>query len=775
MSHLLLLASLLTPTFSAMAAPQDPAQVTQRLQVLLEVDRLQFYSYSLADQIEKKGRPDIAEGLRQLTPEDYLKHLPKGSDLTKIEAWDELLRIVLTKTIPSLQTVSASDLGWSYNFYKKKIFDGFKLKTMKDLVAPNPWNTLTEVSPTGRDLVIPARADRSKVLLETERYISEKTTRAMFWEAIESNRRIEFHVGTEQDFRETVRQRRLNLIVEISPQAHNYNRLSLVQDPATGELFYTISSISGQDRVRHFMAQLQLIRWQNKGFEGQKVRLMSSWVPFHDRLTERLTDHLKTLPKADFVVIGQKGSLESALLTSLMVRELQRQAADGIALEPSIQRLLTQAERSQSALTLIGEGAKLRKELERIGAEKQVSSSPALLTVEHPSHEFSDYLLKDAKGKVQRWRVFSAVWGDEIIPIARSLKNSGHREVVYIGTAGALEGKGVALGDLISAKNVLSHDNQILEFSEGRFAQDVSKKGLTVGQVRTPFEETERWLQESRKNFDIVEVETGLLRKELGSQARLEAYFLISDVVGSEGESLAAAVQNAGRRKNSQLKLLESLFSQKGLVETVIDSSESNRDFDRIYTKFEALKPNRDPFSLAQMALKAQRLGMTTEMDIAALLEVESNFDRRHLLGKLTSLDQAFQTLLRLTGESRLQIVDSPDLQDGILNPKAKPTVKIQIGSLNEEQVLQRLQKNGWNLEPFLKEMNLQILGPTEDGLERSGLTVTNKDAKTIRHHFEREVYRKNGLLIEVNASGDWRLRRIPQAAGGWRCEAVFL
>ncbi len=764
---------LLAPLF--VQASHDPAKVTQRLQRLLEIDRLQFYSYSLADQLEKKGRPDLADGLRRLKPEDYLRHLPQNANLTQIEAWDGLLRTVLVQTIPALHSVSASDLAWSYNFYKKKIFDGFKLKNIKDLSAPNPWNTLTEVSKTGRDLAIPARVDRSQVLLETERYISEKTTRAMFWEAIESNRRIEFHVGTEQDFRETVRQRRLNLIVEISPQAHNYNRLSLVQDPVTGELFYTISSISGQDRVRHFLAQLQLIHWQNKGFEGQKVRLMSSWVPFHDRLTERLTDHLKTLPKADFVVIGQKGSLESAPLTSLMVRELQRQAALGTQLDPSIQRLLTQAEKSQSALTLIGEGAKLRKELERIGGEKQVSSSPALLTVEHPSHEFSDYLLRDRDGKVQRWRVFSAVWGDEIIPIARSLKNSGHREIVYIGTAGALEGKGIALGDLVSAKNVLTHENQILEFSEGRFARDVSKKGLTVGQVRTPFQETERWLRDSKRNFDLVEVETGLLRQELGKEARLEAYFLISDVVGSEGESLAAAVQNAGRRKSSQLKLLESLFSQKGLVEAVVDPSESNRNFDRLYTRLESLKPNRDPFSLAQIALKAQRLGLTADLDLAALLEVESNFDRRQLLGKLTSVDQALQMLLRLTGETRLEIIDSPDLQDGLLNPKTKPTVKIQIGSLTEEQVLRRLQKNGWDLQPFLKEMNLEIRSPSEDGLERGGLAVTTKDAKAIRHHFEREVYRKNGLLIEVNASGDWRLRRVPQAAGGWRCEAVFL
>lgn len=761
---LLILGLLLLPWL----APAAELNVS-RFEYLLGIDRLQFYSYALADQVEKKNQPSLAQALRALKPEAFLQVIPAHENLKDPSRWDDfLVRVLATQGYQ----VSAPELQWNYNFLKNKLVEAFTLKAGKD-VSTASHGLLVSQKSEGQDLRVPELQDTSKVLLEVDRYVSEKTTRAFFWEASESMRAIELHVGTEQDFRESIERRHFEILYEVSPPARNYNRLYVLRHRSTGETLSAISSISGEDRIRHFIAQMQLTQWRGSRMAGHPIRLMSSWVKFHDRIQERLSDQLKTLPRADLVVIGQKGAIESGLQAAWMTEELRRHQSQGTELSPPLQRLL-QRTSTESVFSLIGESSKLRKELERIyeaRGETLKVPSPAQFTIEHPSHEFSDYLVRNQQGEIRRLRVFSAVWGDEILPIARSLKASGQRQVTYIGTAGALPGKGLHVGDLVSGGTVQTHEGQLLSFAPGHYAQNISRKNLRIGQVRSPYFETENWLKANQNKIDVVEVETGALRQELGKDARLQAYFLISDVIGVEGESLAAAAQNSGRRKTSQLRLLESLFQTHGFRSVVFDNRSSSHAFDRAYDRLLSLKPNRDPFSLVQLSLKAVREGLTLDAEFEQILKSEPNFNRKQLIGKLSAIESQLQFFLRAVGEKSLEIIDTLELEEGLLNPKRPLALKIRVGTLSPWQIEERLRARGFELRQFESEARLEITMETE----KSGLLISTRQPKALREHFEKVIYRKNGMMVEVNSTGDWRLRRVPQAAGGWRCEAVLL
>ncbi len=106
--------------------------------------------------------------------------------------------------------------------------------------------------------------DRENILLDTDAYVSVKTTRALYWDAALSNKSVEFHMGTERDFRQTVALEGRHIVAEVKPRAHNYNRIYLVYEPRTGEYSYAFSCISGDDRVKHLVAQLRIVMFENK-------------------------------------------------------------------------------------------------------------------------------------------------------------------------------------------------------------------------------------------------------------------------------------------------------------------------------------------------------------------------------------------------------------------------------------------------------------------------------------------------------------------------------
>lgn len=766
---------------SAQTLAPRHTQATTTLQYLLALDRLDFYTQSLADFLENKKSPELLQALRSLKPEDFFERRFQAQELEQPKSWQELIYKTLQHKHPNL-TVNFTDLEWNYEFFKNKLAARFGIKD--STVAKPGYESESKINPD-IERSIP-RIKGKKILLDTERYIAEKTSRAIVWDSILNGRDFSFFVGTQADFQEQIHKNRLELVTEVLPMARNYNKIYLTFNPATGRYSYAINLISGEDRIKHLAAQLRLVRFNGKSFfhNGQdKIKVYGSAGEFHQRQERILTNLFAKLPHADKIIIGQKGAIEDVIKTAGRMDVISKstpQVLKGLDLPKSknsrFENLLQNANQisafvndSSAPGSVVDKAYELAKDpFER--AYKQFDSEQA-------SHEFADYLLQDKNGKVQRWRVFSAVWGDEIIPIARALKNTSHQDVVYIGTAGAIADKGLKVGDVIAGSQVLTHSGKTLSFDEGRLVKNA--RSYVIGQVHTPFDETDKWLKTQGPRIDAVEVETGYLREQLGANAKLEAYFLISDVVGSESETLAHAAQSASKRKKGQLRLLENLFVQNGIVAPVsnYDLLPINRSLKITYDSLKALRPSREEFSLLQVAQLAVREGKISPIELEALLKTQPSFTR-------TEMSNAILTLGGLLAEiqNRLKTHDkvgvlSETLFNGTFNPKVKTPLKLVIDGVgSKEELIAKIGRENWNrFEGALSQyFEIDIM---ERGLAASpAKSFQVKNAQEFYRSFEEMVLKPAGFTSEVDKNGAYRARSLPGVDGSqrMRCERVF-
>src|SRR5690606_9788418 len=141
-----------------------------------------------------------------------------------------------------------------------------------------------------------------------------------------------------------------------------------------------------------------------------------------------------------------------------------------------------------------------------------------------------------------------------------ALKETGHKHITYMGTAGAFPDKGYKVGDLVIPSHYLDEKGKMV--ARGTAMEiDGAKVGGVVEHVASPFDETFQWLATSSQRSDLVEIETNYLgRIFTGNDAHVRSYLLVSDVLGSEGETLANA--SSSKRRNSLNKLLGSLFDR---------------------------------------------------------------------------------------------------------------------------------------------------------------------------------------------------------------------
>ena len=85
-------------------------------------------------------------------------------------------------------------------------------------------------------------------------------TRGVFWEALESGRTIDFHVGTLRDFVEDIDANGGKIVKEIQPLARNYNKIYWVQYPGEDSPRLAINGIGGNDRLDHLVRHVNLSR-----------------------------------------------------------------------------------------------------------------------------------------------------------------------------------------------------------------------------------------------------------------------------------------------------------------------------------------------------------------------------------------------------------------------------------------------------------------------------------------------------------------------------------
>jgi len=582
--------STIEPTGFYRASRLPASTDVEKLDYYLAVDRLHYYMTEFASFHSGKQDEAVIDALQSITAKQVLDENIPYAKLSDPDKFDTVIQDILKKYYPDIQ-FKKSELVWNYNFLKRKLTEAYTLKESRlakvyknveadDLVGEIAKEiTITDVTP-------------ETLTLDSGHYISNRTTRAVFWEAVENDRTIEFHLGEAREFVKNVEARGGEVLYEVNPMARNYNKIFLVRYPGETEHRVAITNIGGHDRLDHLVHQISLSNLSSKKIVN-KVKIIGDLDDFHERLSRKIKGRLELLPKADRLVIGQKGAIDGIFTLQWKKRALQNLYAE----DPDSVISAFDLDDSKIKEIIDGDGvisaldnkSKIEKAFAKV--ESKFEAKPELYPAKFKELEWdlnvaemADYVFKNAEGKDVRWRVVSNVWGDEIVPVAKALKELGQDNVTYIGTAGAFPDKGYKVGDLVIPSHYLDAKGKI-KARGTPLEVEGAKVGGVVEHVASPFDETFQWLSEASQRSDLVEIETNYLGRIFGAQNdHVRSYLLVSDILGSEGETLASA--SSSKRRNSLNKLLEALYSRdSALFPTALDKPKLTGDALKAWNK----------------------------------------------------------------------------------------------------------------------------------------------------------------------------------------------
>jgi hypothetical protein len=746
------------------------------LQEFLDIDRFHAYTQSWSQTMKKREKAEIAEVIGKLTPKEIADFGFSSDKLQDAFHYDDLIYQYLQKKHPQIPIVR-EDVSWGYDFYKRKLNEAYQLNSPSSF---KPKTSSVVELKSAKDAATALEAlDSSEVLLNVDGYVANRMTRGVFWEASVNQRPIELHVGTAADFKEDLARRGAKVIGEVKTEARNYNPIYLVQDPGAETYHYAITEISGQDRVKHLSMQSALVRWEaSKGklAPPPPVSVVGDAVALLEKERATLTQVLRTIPKADQVVIGQKGAFErtfGSMAKASAVMELVQKnpaALNGI-LTPAQLKLVTKLkDNPETLVTQVMKEAsswdKIYEASEVLFDQNNISRAAdfTVFNLDRGSYEVSDYLLKTPDGKTERWRIFSNSWGDEILPAAHALKDTGHTKITYIGTAGSLD-PSIKVGDLIIPEEAIDSTGVKRSLTPS-LVPEGAKKISAVTNVASPFEETKPWLEEQKKVAQAVEVETGHLSRVFNSpDDRVTTLLLISDAVGVEGETLAEAQSSV--RRNAQIRA----------ISTIIDSTGGKPTAALLHTPLskivEELIPSRDPL----YKFHIQR--------IAQLKDVENLPNPRGAIEEIIAKTPSFttskiETALSSSGEKLSDILTKlddlgiiptlslhDDLMNGTWNPKNPLKIHLRITdetSLKEaKSLLDELIKKDKSLSKLLSvEISSALPNPSFITLHQ-----TSKDPSLLFHLYKDSALGFGGLATTQTRSGGLKFVQVASPQNG--------
>lgn len=750
----------------------QPALDTSSLQAFLNLDRFEAYSKAWAANFRGKKPEALVNAVQSLTASEIQAMNLDPVKLADAKNYDDLILQALKKKNPRMR-VAPADVEWGYNFFKMKMNEGYLVNDVRAprerAPAPMPdASRATEVLEAGP-------LDSSEVLLDVDGYASDRTTRAVFWEASDTGRRIELFPGSASAFQDEMARRGAKVVAAVGTKARNYNPIYLIQNPGETGYHYAITEISGADRLRHFQMQVSLVRWQRPGQPLRAPAPVSVVGSAANVLAEEeraLTGVLRSVPRADHIVIGQKGALERTFgslgkIQAIMAMNATDSAALARTLTPNELKIVNRAQEAGGDLTQFV--MKYASDIDKL----YVKTEPLLTThnlqmkpftaynYDRGTYEMSDYILRGANGQEQRWRVFSNVWGDEVLPIARSLRATGYNSVNYIGTAGAFVGTDLKVGDLVIPTNAATLDGTLTRIPRTAPASEGSRAVSAVVNVQSPFEETGAWLAEARRSSQVVEVETGYLASVFNRPTdNLNVQLLISDVVGSEHETLATA-QSSSRRR-AQINALSSIVNAAEVRSTVPTPPTEQP----LMRWMQELYPTRDPASQVQLVREAQAAGISTKSAFDDFIKTQKSFTTAKLEQVLRGADAKLGKVLTALRSAGINpIVAYPKrLFDGRFNP-AVGGVELQFvtGPENQarmNQIISELSASDRDLAKFLK-----IEVATDIGANFHNVGFSNSTVPTIKNVYQDGMVAYGGLGFTENSSGALKFVRVGEVS----------
>lgn len=750
---------------------REIASAEEGLEKLLGIDRFHYYINELAAFKEGKLEDEAIDALRKISPNDLIAEGYSLKQLNRSQNYDALIFNFLKEHYPSLN-IKKLEIVWNYNFFKNKLNEGFILKPTKmedllyhdDFVVPGEKEsklTITNINP-------------DKLTLDSGHYISNRTTRAAFWDAVQRDRQVEFHLGDSREFLKNISSNKAEILYEIKPLARNYNKMFLVKYPGESKYRIAITNIGGADRLQHMIHQLSLSKLSTKQLKN-KVVIYGNLEEFHERLFKKTLGQLRHLPHADRVIIGQKGAIDKVFNTHWKIEGLRGLYSKnknilenkiGAELLADLESILSADDQDYSVFDI---KKKVETSYEKVKEiiEKDDSLRPPSFKKfgsNNTTTEMADYVFKNKLGKEIRWRVIGNVWGDEIVPLARALKKSGNNHVTYMGTTGALPGKGYEVGDLVIPESARDAKGKV-QFRGNAMEIEGAKTGGIVEHVASPFDETQSWLKKATAQSDMVEIETNYLARIFnGADDHMRAYLLVSDVLGTEGESLAHA--SSSKRRKSLNSLLNALLKR--------DMAVSPRVVHEVYdTKIEKLRAMIDElFAKKGATFRYYLFSHFKNKPLPELEDIKTfesnalNFSDKFFSQKVVSSSEALSNIVRRITEADAmpKIGLDRDFIDGRWHPK-DGNIKIQIYASSAAQEVR--------FKSVMKEFS-EMIGNVSSWSQfevvrgpPSADFVSVKPASYIDQDFLVKVYaeaglRQAGLDYEITYNGNIKYSFLP-------------
>ncbi len=649
---------------------------------MLDLDRFEAYTEAWSATMRGRGKAPIADAIHHFAPSDFKAMNLDAAKLKNASHYDGLILQILTQKHPELNA-KAADVDWGYNFFKNKLNEAYTVDPVKERkITPDPV-PVTEARRRPVPLAMES-LNSSDVLLDVDAYASDRTTRAVFWEASEARRPIELFVGSKSNFQDEMTRRGSRIIGEVGTKARNYNPIYLVQNPGATGFHYAITEISGADRLKHFQLQSSLIRWQQANgvlAPPPLVSVVGNAVATLAEEERALASVLRNVPRADHVVIGQKGAFERTFgsmgkIQALIALKAKDTGAISGLLTANELKIVVRAQEAgenlpQFVMKYAPDIDKLYQKGTPLLTRHNLLAQPfTAFNYDRGTYEMSDYVVNGSDGKPQRWRIFSNVWGDEVLPIARALKGTGYNSVNYIGTAGAFPNTGLQVGDLVIPKTAANISGEISNIprSTTTVFPPGAKSVDAVVSVHSPFEETRNWLGRAERVSQVVEVETGYLASVFNSPTdNLNVQLLISDVVGSADETLATATSSS--RRKAQISAISTIVQDAGVVSTGTVAQTDNM----LMRWIGEIAPSRDPASVVQIAREAQLQGIQTRPALEAFLRTQKSFTTAKVETVLRTADAQLSRLINSLREVGLSpnVAFSNKIFDGRFNPSS--------------------------------------------------------------------------------------------------------
>jgi hypothetical protein len=750
---------------------RNVASIEDDLDSYLAVDRFYYYITEFTHAMDGKIPDQAMVAIKKITPKKIFAENIDLNLLNDAHNYDKLIYQYLKKEHSEIE-VSKSQINWGYHFFKRKLNEAFVIKpsTLKgDLVNSDFSPALTR----SQELYV-TDINPKKLTLDSGHYISNRTTRAMFWEAADTGKTVEFHLGDSRTFMKHIQQSGAEVIAEFNPMAANYNKQFVVKYPGEDNYRYAITNIGGADRLEHMVHSLALSKLDG-GNLSNKVVVHGDITEYHKRMTAKLTEQFEHLPRADRIIIGQKGAIDGQFNLFWKLQGLQSiyekqptklKQKVGNEVFQDLEKLFNKT--VENNFSILSHKKLIQDNYSKVSSIIEIDNNilpKAFKQFDYDTTEvqLSEFVFKNSQGKSVRWRVLGNVWGDEVVPLAQALKNTGHKNITYIGTTGAVPNKGHKIGDLV-VPNYIQDGTSKLKVHGELMDIELAKVGGTVEHVGSPFEETFDWLNAVKSRSDFVEIETSYLRKIFnGADDNLRFYLLVSDILGSEGETLASA--SSSKRRKALNQILDALFARdKASVpqpfELPLDSSMSKLR-SKVFKLYGSKGKTLQNYIIS--SLKGQE---ATEPDIKSFVKSIDNFSDDFFSKKVVQSSEVLSYIVRDIGADLPipQLGISKDFIDGKFNPK-KDKIKIQLYASSTEMMEEykkRIDKFEDAISDISRWSEIEVIrGPPPPDMVATKATF-DLDPDYLIKLYSRAAFLNSGMDYDVTYNGKLKYHFLP-------------